>query len=282
VEDVAPHRRCITCGFDVVGLPLTSGCPECQHPIAATVKRRMLRNCQNLRRLVQIGWWCWWGTIAAVALFLIALAGSFLPRGPVSAFFQTHGGHFIAFPSAVVIFVCMGSFSIACFCAAAASHHKTNRCLGLLLSVAVLSITSIVSEFVTLPFVVSSLVFCGFVLTLGGLFICSAASASAALLQTDLADQDRRARLVRILAWAWLLAVAVPLVAHSGFMLVSTDVLGRSALESYRMTVLFRQFWSLFVALPLSLCVPIALWWLTFRALRAAGDEVRATSTIPS
>jgi hypothetical protein len=283
VEDVAPHRRCVTCGFDVVGLPLTSGCPECQHPIAATVKRRMLRDSQNLRRLVQIGWWCWWtGIGATITTILVFIAQEVVLKARNTAFIDADDLDVVAIVATTLSEVSIGVVALAGYWMVGAGRLKTLTCSAMMLVIVVVNLFFLFSNSTALPKSIGLLCHSLITLALCGLYVHAAYASGEVLQLADRVEMRGKVRFVRIVAWASLLCVGLPVAANDVLVYFVTIDRKSDAVALYKAIRPLVEVWSLAVFAPLTIIALVTMYWLTFRALRAAGDEVRATTTIPS
>jgi hypothetical protein len=75
-------RPCLSCGYNLQGLPVEGGCPECGSPVLQSLRGNLLRfaSVHHLKILTWGATLAFWGSLAALTLSLLSGFGGFSMR----------------------------------------------------------------------------------------------------------------------------------------------------------------------------------------------------------
>lgn len=273
-EARAPHRQCIGCGYDVVGLPVDGPCTECGRPVRETVDRFMLRSeptaAAGVRR-ARIGFY---GILAVlsvlIALLAIAIVSLVVPQVEVGQFVDKIGPERIAVTLCTITAISMGLVTGG-LCIAPRARRLGRVAVGLVMPILAFPWTmTIAGEFAVPDNVRASLVGVG-LLALGGMALVFARAVRTTTLACDDFLFCQRVRRWTWVIGAWALLVAFPGATLIGGLVISNTYLGDANL---RWLELAFRFYSLGVMLPLTVISIATALLLTMRVLKVAKTEL--------
>lgn len=276
-EARAPHRQCIGCGYDVVGLPLNGPCTECGRPVRETVDRFMLRSeptaAASIRR-ARIGFYGMLGVLVSlVTLIVLAIFSASSQTPTIDRLIQQIG------PETLVLTISTCATLAAAMITSGLCMTRTTRRLrpvALGLTPLILAFPWIVN--LTTPRVTSEhiAVACFSMMmvaigTLAAIFVRAVRSTALSC------DDFKFLTLARRWSWviiAWIALAAAPIAALIWLMFLTRDEADMNIMIWLSRVI---QFYFVLVALPLSLIALLTALLLTFRTLRVAKVELAAS-----